>query len=130
MAIKVLHIKPEFVDERGYISRIIDQDEFPIRAVLYIKRKKGSTGGNHFHKKDAHFIYLFSGKMKYIEKDMNKKNSKVESVLLKPGDLVLSRPMIAHAQEFLEDSVFFAYTTEKRNQQDYESDTVRIDDLK
>lgn len=84
MAIKVQHIKPEFIDERGYISRIIDQDEYKIRAVLYIKRKKGSKGADHFHKEDAHFIYVLEGKVKYSEKDISKKNSKIESVMLKP----------------------------------------------
>jgi len=84
MAIKVIHIKPEFIDERGYISRIVDQDEYPIRAVLYIKRKKGSQGADHFHKKDAHFIYVLSGKMKYSVKNMESKNSPIESVILNP----------------------------------------------
>jgi len=127
MAIKVNHIKPEFIDERGHISRVVDQDEYPLRAVLYIKRKKATRGADHFHKKDAHFIYVLKGKVKYSEKDMNKKNSSIESVILNPGDVVLSRPMMAHSTVFLEDSIIFAYTTEKRDQESYERDTVRVD---
>ena len=124
--IKVTKIKPEFVDERGYISRLMDQDEFPIRAVLYITSKKGSVRGNHYHKKDAHFVYCLSGKFRYSEKNMLSKNAKRQSVVLKPGDIILSRPSIAHSMEFIEDTVFLAFTTEKRGQDKYEKDTVRI----
>lgn len=126
MAIKVTHVKPEFVDDRGYITRLINDDSKLFRAVLYITSKKGTERGNHFHKKDFHYVYCLSGKFRYSEKDMSKPNSKVESVILKPGDLVLSNAMTAHSMEFLEDSVFLAITTEHRDQKKYENDTVRV----
>ena len=126
MAIKVIKTKPEFVDDRGYITRLMDHDDYPIRAVLYITSKKGTIRGNHYHKKDAHFVYCLSGKFKYSAKDMNKKDSKVEYVILEPGDLVLSPPMVAHSMEFLEDTVFLAFTTERREHKMYEEDIVRL----
>lgn len=126
MAIKVTRIKPEFSDERGFISRIVDQDKYPIHSVLFITSKKGTTRGNHYHKTDAHYVYCLSGQFRYTEKDIHKPKAKKESVILKPGDLVLSSPMRAHAMEFLEDSVFLAITTERRDQKAYEHDTVRI----
>ncbi len=126
MAIKVTHTKPEFKDDRGHITRLMDQDKFPIRAILYITSKKGTTRGNHYHKKDAHFVYCLSGKFKYSEKNMRNRNSKKSSVILKPGDIVLSRPEIAHSMDFLEDTIFLAFTTEKREQKKYEKDTVRL----
>lgn len=126
MPIKVVKSKPEFVDERGYIARLMDQDDYPIRAILYITSKTGTTRGNHYHKTDAHYVYCLSGRFRYSEKDMSKPDSKIESVILEPGDIVLSRPMFAHAMEFLEDSVFLAFTTEPREQDKYESDLVRL----
>lgn len=126
MPIKVTHIKPEFVDERGYISRIVDTDDYPLRAVLYITGKKGTIRGNHFHKTDAHFVYCLSGKFRYSEKDLTKKRPRTESVILKPGDVVLSKPGIAHSMKFLEDTVFLAITTEAREQEKYEEDLVRV----
>lgn len=127
MSIKVTHIKPEFTDKRGFISRLVDDDSLHFRAVLYITSRKGTVRGNHYHKKDAHYVYCLSGKFKYSEKDLDKADSKVESVILKPGDLVLSRPMMAHRMEFLEDSTFLAVTTEPREHERYEKDTVRIE---
>ena|SRR3989344_5452724 len=126
MSIKVTKIKPEFVDERGFISRIVDTDEYPLRAVLYITGKKDTVRGNHFHKTDAHFVYCLSGKFRYSEKDLTKKRSRIQSVILKPGDVVLSKPGIAHSMKFLEDTVFLAITTEAREQEKYEEDLVRV----
>lgn len=126
MPIAVRTVKPEFVDQRGFISRIIDQEKIKIRSVLVIGSKKNSVRGNHYHKKDAHFVYCFTGKFKYSEKDVNRSNSKIISVILKPGDLVLTKPMFWHRMEFLEKTVFLAFTTETRKQSLYEADTVRL----
>ena len=127
MAIKVLHLKPEFADFRGAITRIINEPKVKIQAVLLLTHKKGTVRGNHCHKKDCHWVYCLSGKFRYYEKDIRKKNAKASFVILKPGDLVLSQPHIAHAMEAMEDTVFLAITTEKRQQKHYEKDTVRLD---
>lgn len=126
MAIKITHIDPEFVDERGGIARVVDQDKFPIRAVLRITSKKGTIRANHCHKKDYHYIYIESGKCEYSEKPSDKPRAKIKSVIMKPGDLVLSEPNMIHAVRFLSDTVFYAFTTEKREQDQYEGDTVRV----
>lgn len=127
MKLKIKKIKPEFRDDRGYISRIVEGGKYKIHSILYIERKKGSIGANHYHKKDAHYVYVLSGKVKRYEKDMTKKNPKVYTAVLVPGDLILTEPMIAHKDEFLEDTVILAFTTEDRNQKSYEKDTVRED---
>lgn len=129
MAIKVSHIKPEFVDKRGSISKVLDIEgkEYRITAILRITHKKGSEPrGNHYHKKDYHWVYVESGKMRYFEKPADKPGAKVQSVIMKTGDLVLSNPGIIHAMKALEDTVFWAITTETRDQKSYEKDTVRI----
>lgn len=126
MTIKVDHIDPEFVDERGGIARVIDQDNFPIRAVLRITSKAGSIRANHYHKTDYHYIYIESGKCEYSERPADKPDAKVETVVIGQGDVVLSNPGVIHAVKFLEDTIFYAFTTEKREQDQYEGDTVRI----
>jgi quercetin dioxygenase-like cupin family protein len=126
MSIKVIKIKPEFIDDRGSISRILDQDKIKIRSVLYITGKKGSARANHYHKKDYHFVYCLSGKFRYSEKNINNPKAKLSSVILLPGDLVLTKPMVFHAMDFLEDSVFVAFSSETREQNAYEKDTKRI----
>lgn len=128
MSLKIKNIKPEYKDERGFISRIVDNEK--IACVLYIERKKGTRGADHYHKKDSHYVYVLKGKVKRSEKDLSKKNSKIKTAVLKPGDIILTEPMTAHSDEFLEDSVLLAFTTKKRNQKDYEKDTIRVDFFK
>ena len=127
MTIKVKHLKPEFVDFRGAITRLINEPKIQIRAVLLLTHKKDTIRGNHYHKKDSHWVYCLSGKFRYYEKDIKKKSSKTYSVILKPGDLVYSKPGMAHAMEAIVDTVFLAITTEKRQQKNYEDDTVKHD---
>lgn len=126
MAINILHPEEEFKDKRGAITRIVDQDKFIIRAILRITSKKGSIRSNHYHKHDYHYIYVESGKCEYSEKPVGNPKAKIETVTLSPGDLVLTNPGIIHAVKFLEDSVLYAFTTEKRAQEEYEEDTHRI----
>lgn len=126
MPIRAIKIKPEFVDERGFISRILDEKNVAIKSILYISRKKGTISANHYHKKDSHYIYCLSGKVRYGEKDLRNAQSVLETIILRPGDLVLSKPLIAHVTEFLEDSIILALATEHRNQKAYEEDTIRV----
>lgn len=126
MAIRVIHTKEEFVDERGGITPIVDQDKFSFRAVLRITSKAGTIRSNHYHKNDAHYIYVESGKCEYSERPADDPMAKVKTVTMGPGDLVLSKPGIVHAVKFLEDTVLYAFTTEKRQQDHYEDDTHRI----
>lgn len=116
-------VKPEFVDDRGGITRIV-QSEVPMRAVLFITSKAGSVRANHYHKKDSHYTYILSGKMAYSEKPVE--GGEITSVVLEAGDMVYTPPMMVHAMKFLEDSVFLACTTESREQSAYEADTIRV----
>ena len=117
------HIVPEFVDDRGAITRILDAQR-PIRSILSITSQKGSIRSNHYHKKDTHYSYLVSGKMEWSEKPVE--GGEMESAILEPGDMVFTPAMTIHAVRFLEDSIFLTFATELRNQADYEADTVRV----
>jgi len=125
MSIKVIKIKPEFADERGFISRIIDPTIIRIKSVLIVSSKARSVRGNHYHKRDSHYVYCLSGKFKYSEWDSMKGNAGRGSVILTSGDLVLTPPNIWHSMEFIEDSTFLAFTSESRLHSKYEKDTVR-----
>ena len=117
------NIKPEFVDDRGGITRILDS-EAPIKSILSITSRKGSIRSNHYHKKDTHYCYVVSGKMEWFEKPVE--GGEVESTILEAGDMIFTPTMTIHAVRFLEDTVFLTFATEARNQADYEADTVRV----
>lgn len=119
-------IQPDFVDDRGSISKLLDDGKTSIKSILLITCNKGAVRANHYHKRDSHFCYMLSGRMEYTEQPVGGPGEK-ESVLVEAGDMVYSAPMTIHAMRFLEDSVFLAFATESRNQKDYEKDTVRIE---
>ncbi|HLD96858.1 MAG TPA: hypothetical protein VI934_00785 [Candidatus Nanoarchaeia archaeon] len=122
-------LKAEFADERGGITRLLDDGKTALRSVLLITCKKGSIRANHFHKTDSHYSYMLSGSMEYTEQKVDGQGNftgKKESAVIGAGDMVYSAPMTAHAMRFLEDSVFIALATESRHQSAYEEDTVRV----
>jgi quercetin dioxygenase-like cupin family protein len=118
-------IKPEFVDDRGGITKILDDGKTNIKSVLLITSKAGSVRSNHYHKEDAHWIYMITGSMEYYEKPV-KGRSKTKKVIVNAGDLIYTPPMAVHAVKFLEDSVFIALSPKSRNQKEYEADTIRV----
>lgn len=120
----IKNIKASFTDGRGIIVRIMEMTP-GIKAALFIASKSGSIRANHYHKHDIHYVYLLTGKFEYIEKDLEP-DSKTESQLIIPGDLVTTPSNRIHAMKFLEDSTMVVFTTEPRDQQSYEIDTIRI----
>lgn len=116
--------KPEFTDERGKITKLLDNGKTNIRSVLWIISKKGAVRSNHYHKKDAHYIYVVSGRMEYYEKPV--KGGGIKKVILGPGDMVYTPPMMIHATKFIRDTILLTLSIKSRRQEAYEKDTVRV----
>ncbi len=116
----IRHINSAFSDDRGDIFNIV---EGKIGHVAMITSKKGTVRANHYHKEDYQYIYLISGAYESHCCDINKPEEK-KVLQVKPGDIVDTPPLIAHAQVFTEDSVFLALTTREREEGKYESDTL------
>lgn len=121
------NIKPDFTDERGNITKLLDDGKTIIKSTLLISSRTGSIRANHYHKKDSHYCYMLSGKMEYTEKKVGADDSKRETIIVEAGDMVYTPPMAIHAMRFLEDSVFIALATNFRHQEAYEEDTVKED---
>ncbi len=143
------NIQPEYVDQRGGITMVLDTGEAKhksiaealakalndqgvlIRSVLLITSKKGTIRANHYHKTDFHYCYLLSGKMEYTEAPMKGEHPPAfgeprETAAVNTGDMVYTPPMSAHAMRFLDDTVFLAFARNSRLQENYEADTVRV----
>jgi quercetin dioxygenase-like cupin family protein len=65
-----------------------------------------------------------SGKYEYTTKDL--KSGKIETIIVEPGDLVITQPDIAHKMKFLEDSVFLTLTTGSRETEKFNEHTVKF----
>lgn len=121
---KIHKVKPDFSDERGTISRVLDLDP-RLKSVLLISSKKGAVRANHYHLHDIHYTYLLSGKFEYYEKRLSSKEE-MEKKVIKAGDMIVSPAKHIHAMKFLEDSTMLVFSTEPRDQKHYEKDTVRL----
>ena len=118
----VKEIKPVFRDERGVIANILEE---PVNHVAIITSKAGSIRGNHYHPEQIQYVYLISGKYESISKCLNDKNAKVESKIIKAGNLVITPPLVAHAMRFLEDSILLNLTTGQRDSDRFEEHTKK-----
>jgi len=116
----IRHIEPAVRDGRGEIINVF---EGQTKHVALVTSKKGAVRANHYHKQDHQYMYLLSGA--YESHSLDTRDPKKRQVLYaKPGDIVSTPPLVAHAQKFTEDSVFLALTTREREQGKYESDTI------
>jgi quercetin dioxygenase-like cupin family protein len=116
-------VLPSYQDERGEIKTIVEGQAFS--SVLRISSKAGAVRANHYHKTDYHYCLLESGRMEYYERPVGSQDKPL-CLVIKPGQVFYTGPMLEHAMKFLEDSVFWCYSRNSRAQADYESDTVRV----
>jgi len=118
----VANKKPNFVDDRGEITDIIEN--VSVNSITVLTTTKGSVRANHYHKETTQFTYILNGSCNYYAQapDDEKQIKKVVK-----GDLVVSPPMESHAFEALEDSVLLAFCQGPRMGSEYETDTFRLD---
>jgi quercetin dioxygenase-like cupin family protein len=119
----VVSLPAPFIDQRGEIQTLVDGG---INSVQIITSKAGTVRANHYHKTDSHHMYVIKGTMKYFHRPAGD-TSEPSWIYVKEGQMVFSPPMVEHAVEFIEDSVFLNITGKPRDQGSYEDDLVRVD---
>lgn len=119
---QVVRKKPVFKDKRGAITDIFEGSKFDCLTVLTCN--EGSVRGNHFHKYTTQYTYIVDGKFRaYIQLP----GKKVETRIVKGGDLIVSPPNERHAFRALEDSRMLAFCTGPRAGKQYEVDTFKLE---
>jgi oxalate decarboxylase/phosphoglucose isomerase-like protein (cupin superfamily) len=108
-------------DDRGEITDIMVKEN--IDYVTLITSTKGSTRGNHYHKKTDQWVYILEGKIKMLTQ---MPDGPVILTMLQKGDLAKTGFMERHAMIALEDSSFMVFTRGPRGGDDYETDTYRL----
>src|SRR4051812_8494982 len=105
-------------DKRGALQQLIG---FPIGSVHIVTSKKGTVRANHYHKKDDHYCFLATGKMNYYWRPVGS-TAKPKKVVIRAGQLFYTPPLLEHAMQFTEDSVFYVFAKLRRKQIEYEKD--------
>jgi nucleoside-diphosphate-sugar epimerase/SAM-dependent methyltransferase len=107
----------EFVDHRGKISNFELTE--PINLIGYIESNKGSVRANHFHPVQEQKCLLIKGKYISVYKDLLNEGSPKITQIVNAGDIVITRPNVAHAMVFLEDSILLNLVRGEREHNNY-----------
>ena len=99
--------------------------EFPVASALVITSKTGAVRANHYHKKDEHYAYLASGRIEYHYRPAES-SAPPEIITIEPGQMFYTPSRVEHAMKFVADSVIYVFSTERRDQESYEADVVRV----
>jgi nucleoside-diphosphate-sugar epimerase/dTDP-4-dehydrorhamnose 3,5-epimerase-like enzyme/SAM-dependent methyltransferase len=107
----------EFVDERGKISNY----ELPeaINLVGYIESKKGTIRANHYHPVQEQKCILIKGQYISIYKDLLNDRAKKVTHVVNEGDLIFTKPNVAHTMIFTKDSIFLNLVRGEREHENY-----------
>jgi quercetin dioxygenase-like cupin family protein len=103
-------------DERGVIQDLLG----PIDSVTRIFTKKGAVRGNHVHHKTDQWTYVVSGHL------LSSQAGELQEVW--PGQMLLEPAGIPHAWKALEATTCLVFTSGPRSGENYESDTIRLDE--
>ena len=107
----------EFIDERGKISN--HELPEPINLIGYIESKKGTVRANHFHPIQEQKCLLVKGQFISIYKDLLIKNSQKITHVVDEGELIVTKPNVAHAMVFTKDSIFLNLVRGEREHENY-----------
>jgi uncharacterized RmlC-like cupin family protein len=117
----LIRVPQQFSDSRGSIVNIADGR---LGDVAVIESNLNAIRANHVHKDDWHLSYLVEGEIKYYwEVD-----DRQDSIVIQPGQLFYTPPQVPHKMLFLKKSLFIAVAGLSRTQDNYESDTIRLDE--
>jgi quercetin dioxygenase-like cupin family protein len=106
-----------FEDERGVIQDLFSGE--PV-AVTRITTKGGCVRGNHYHERTDQWTFVISGILEIAE-GLGKR-------MATEGTMVHHRPGVPHAWRALSDSECLVFTKGPRSGENYESDTIRLDE--
>lgn len=109
------------VDERGVITPVAEGNW---KTILLISSRKGAKRANHYHKTDTHLMHIISGRARYVERGIDHDYGYTIDREVGPGDQIVTIPGVAHAMEFLEDSVMVVCSVNERNPEQYLAEIV------
>ena len=100
-------------DKRGTILGIINQGNW--EEINFIKSKKGSIRGGHFHQYTRELFYILKGKIEIkIQEVKNKKLFGEQRIInVNPNDIFLIEPNYIHTFKIIEDAEWINVLSKK-----------------
>ena len=107
----------EFIDFRGKISNY--ELPGPVNLIGYIESKQGTVRANHFHPIQEQKCLLVKGQFISVYKDLLEANSPIVTHVVNEGDLIVTKPNVAHSMIFSEDTIFLNLVRGEREHKNY-----------
>ena len=118
---KILNFLDNHIDDRGEILSMVNEN---CSNISIIRSFKGSLRGNHYHKRDWHYMYAIKGRMEYFFYCNIEKKVKFWDI---PNSKIIFTPCNEiHVTYFPVDSEIIVVSGFPRDQKTYENDTVRV----
>ncbi len=118
----IVELEAPFVDERGSIQPLVDED---MKSCVLISSKKGTIRANHYHNTDWHYCYVLCGSIDYYHRPVGS-TDEPEMVRVEAGQVFFTPPLVEHTMIFPEDTVFLTLGRNSRSQEVYEADLKRV----
>ena len=109
--------KNNYTDNRGYITNYELPE--PINLIGLITSKKGTVRANHFHPIQEQKCLLTKGRFISVYKDLLSEDDKIVTHVVNENQLIVTKPNVAHAMVFSEDSKFLNLVRGEREHKNY-----------
>ena len=95
-----------------------------------VKNNDFSVRANHYHPEQEQKVLVISGSYISAYRELNNPNGEIKHHLVKAGDMVITPPMLVHAQIFLEDTVLVNLVAGERKNENYGKHTIPYELIK
>jgi len=107
----------EFTDQRGKISN--HELPEPVNLIGLIDSKKDTVRANHYHPIQEQKCLVTKGQFISVFQDLLKKNAPKITHVVNEGQLIVTKPNVAHAMVFSKDTVFLNLVRGEREHANY-----------
>ena len=104
-------------DERGIIADIFYKEN--IQHAALIESKPNIIRGNHYHPVQEQKVLLVKGQFISVYKNLLDKNSPVITHVVNEGELIVTKPNVAHSMIFTKNTIFLNLVKGERDHQNY-----------
>lgn len=118
---KIIDLKPAFVDSRGAITDLIADDE--INAVTLITFTKDAVRANHYHEHTVQWNYVIRGEILLVSQFPGGER---QERVLRAGEFAATRENERHALKGITEAEVLILTKGPRAGSQYENDTFRL----
>lgn len=95
-------------------------------TVSVLESLAGTSRARHYHREDAHWLYIVRGEVDYYERPIGSKETPPAQHFYE-GEMFYTPPMVEHALYFPRDTILVSMSDRSRTHEEHEKDVVRVE---